>query len=296
MKPKTSSLANKFSRIIAGTMSWGSWGIGFSRDEMISLMHCCLDSGISTFDNADIYGGYTNEADFGNAFAESGISRERIQLISKCGIQHISDLRNNRIKHYNYNKDYIVWSAEQSLQRLKTDYLDLFLLHRPSPLMHPEEIATAIEHLLKSGKIRHFGLSNFTPSQLALIESEIAVEGNQVEFSLTADKVMYDGTLDDCLLHNRLAMAWSPLGSYFRLLDDKQVRIRQVMEIFTHKYRVSEMELLLAWLLKHPANVFPVVGTTRKVRLEQSANAIKIQLELEDWFELLAAAQGHKVP
>jgi len=277
-------------------MTWGSWGKRFSREEMSSLMHHCLELGISTFDHADIYGGYTNERDFGNAFAHSGISRDRIQLISKCGIQYVCDERDNRVKHYNYDKDYIIWSAEQSLAQLKTDYLDLFLLHRPSPLMHPDTIAAGIGHLLKAGKIRHFGLSNFSPSQVSLIESAVSVEANQIEISLSADGAMYDGTLDDCIIHGRLAMAWSPLGSYFRIQDEQQARIKQQLSVLSEKYQASELQLLLAWLLKHPARIMPVVGTTDRERLKQSVQATKIEMELEDWFELLTAAQGHKVP
>ena len=135
-----------YSRIIAGTMTWGVWDKKFSKKEMNDLIHFCLEQGLTTFDHADIYGGYTTEADFGNAFSESKIPRETIQLISKCGIQYTCENRNNKIKHYNYSKDYIIWSAETSLKNLKTEYLDLLLLHRPSPLMHPDEISEAISH------------------------------------------------------------------------------------------------------------------------------------------------------
>ncbi|WP_373073028.1 aldo/keto reductase family oxidoreductase [Zeaxanthinibacter enoshimensis] len=285
-----------FSRIIAGTMTWGSWGKKYTAREMEAMMHHCLELGLTTFDHADIYGGYTNEADFGAAFAASSISREHIQLISKCGIQYVCENRDNTIKHYNYSKDYIIWSAEQSLSSLRTDYLDLFLLHRPSPLMHPQEIAAAIEQLIKDGKIRAFGLSNFTPSQVKLIESVIPVAANQVEFSLTADKVMYDGTLDDCLANRRYAMAWSPLGGYFSEQGEQAGRIKEVLESLTDKYNATETQLLLAWVLKHPAEVHPVVGTTRADRLTEATHAVSIELELEDWFRMLEAAQGHKVP
>ena len=149
------------------------------------------------------------------AYDESKIPRKDIQLISKCGIQYLCEARNNKIKHYNYSKKYIIWSAERSLKCLKTDYLDLFLLHRPSPLMSPDEIAEAITKLKDSGKIRQFGVSNFSPSQIALLETVIPVSGNQVEFSLMANQVMHDGTLDDCMINRRMAMAWSPLGGYF---------------------------------------------------------------------------------
>ena len=124
-----------FSKIIAGTMTWGIWGKNLDKNQMIELMNHCLETGITTFDHADIYGGYTTEAAFGNAFGESRIDRKKIQLISKCGIQLVSENRSVKIKHYDYSKSHIIRSAEQSLKNLKTDYLDLLLLHRPSPLM-----------------------------------------------------------------------------------------------------------------------------------------------------------------
>ncbi len=277
-------------------MTWGQWGKQLSKTEKIELMHHCLELGITTFDHADIYGGYSNETDFGVAFCESKIPRENIQLIGKCGIQYVCDARDNKIKHYEYSKDYIIWSTEESLRNLKTDYLDLFLLHRPSPLMCPEEIAAAITQLKKDGKILEFGVSNFTPSQIRMLETMIGVTGNQVEFSLTADKVMYDGTLDDIVANKRLAMSWSPLGAYFREENESTQRIGEVMETLTKKYSATEDQLLLAWILKHPAEVHPVVGTTEKNRLANAMKATKIDMELEDWFILLEANQGHKVP
>ena len=288
--------SNLFSRIIAGTMTWGRWGKQLSKNNKIDLMHHCLDEGITTFDHADIYGGYTNETDFGEAFSESPISREKVQIISKCGIQYVCDARDNKIKHYDYSKDYIIWSAEESLRNLKTDYLDLFLLHRPSPLMHPEEIAAAISQLRIDGKIRAFGVSNFTPAQVAMLETAVPVTANQVEFSLTAHGAMYDGTFDDIISNSRTAMSWSPLGSYFKEDNERTHRIKSALMAMTDRYSATEDQLLLAWILKHPAQVHPVVGTTDKNRLIDAMKATKIDLTLEDWFILLEASQGHKVP
>ena len=141
-----------YSRMIAGCMSWGHWGKKFSIGEMVSQIHNTLDAGITTFDHADIYGDYTTEARFGKALSQSGVKRESIQIISKCGIQFVGNTRDNRIKHYNYSKDYILWSVEKSLLNLQTDYLDLLLLHRPSPLMQKDEIEEAISQLKKRGK------------------------------------------------------------------------------------------------------------------------------------------------
>lgn len=145
------------SPIVAGTMSWGIWDKNLNQKEMENMIHICLENKITTFDHADIYGSYTTEAAFGKAFASSKILREKMQLISKCGIQLVSENRTNTIKHYNYSKDYIIWSVENSLKNLQTDFLDVLLLHRPSPLMHADEIAEAVLKLKTEGKILEIG-------------------------------------------------------------------------------------------------------------------------------------------
>ncbi|PHN95152.1 aldo/keto reductase [Maribacter sp. 6B07] len=285
----------KYSRIIAGTMTWGKWGKQLSTAEMIALMNHCVENKITTFDHADIYGDYTNEEDFGKAFSKSSVKREDVQLISKCGIQFNVKERSNRVKHYDYNASYIISSVERSLKMLQTDYLDLLLLHRPSPLMDPSEIAEAIDKLKIEGKIKQFGVSNFSPSQIQLIEKEIQVEANQVEFSLSSNVVMNDGTLDDCVTFDRLAMSWSPLGSYFREDSKANLRIKTVLADLTKKYGATEDQLLLAWILKHPSTIHPVVGTATPQRLKLAMDAVEIDMELQDWFILLEANEGHEV-
>ena len=277
-------------------MSWGAWGRQFSTQEMIAQINTSLEAGITTFDHADIYGEYTTEHQFGKAFAKSGIERERIQLISKCGIQHDEGTRDNGIKHYNYSKEYIIWSVEKSLKDLHTPYLDLLLLHRPSPLMHPNEIAAAVSVLKESGKILDFGVSNFSPSQLSLLDNKTAVSVNQIEFSLTQHSAMHNGVLDQLLQKKILPMSWSPLGSLFKEVTKTNTRIKKVLDTFTNKYNATEDQILLAWILKHPSGVIPVVGTTSKVRLQNAVKALDIELDLEDWFTLLVECQGHKVP
>ena len=286
----------KYSKIIAGTMTWGAWGKKLSTEAMADLMHFCVAQGVSTFDHADIYGGYTTEAEFGQAFAQSGLNREAVQLISKCGIQHLSGGRNTKIGHYRYDKDYIIWSVDTSLKNLQTEYLDVLLLHRPSPLMHPEEISEAILRLKQQGKIRSFGVSNFTPSQVDLISKHVAVDVNQIEFSLTQHLAMFDGSLDHMLLKEISPMAWSPLGTVFKEKTEQTSRIKLLLGELSNKYNATEDALLLAWILKHPAKIYPVVGTTTKSRLEDAVNAATIDLELEDWFLMLVASQGHAMP
>lgn len=289
-------MKTKISEVVIGCMSWGVWGRQFSTQEMTELLHFCLDEEITTFDHADIYGDYTTETDFGKALTKSNIKREQIQLISKCGIQYNCETRKNAIKHYNYSKDYIVWSVERSLKNLQTDYLDVLLLHRPSPLMHPNEISEAVLKLQEDGKIIDFGVSNFTPSQIDLVDSKSNVSVNQIEFSITEHTAMYNGTLDQMLMNKIQPMSWSPLGSVFKETTEQTIKIKEVLVILAKKYNASEDQILLAWIFKHPSKCIPVIGTTNKDRIKNAMSATKIELELEDWFILLEASQGHKVP
>lgn len=285
-----------YSKIISGTMTWGQWGNQLTTEEMISLMNHCIENNISTFDHADIYGDYTTETDFGKALKQSSIKREDIQLITKCGIQYKTKSRNNKVKHYNYSKDYIIWSVDESLKNLKTEYLDALLLHRPSPLMEPNEIMEAVAKLAQEGKIKDFGVSNFTASQIDLIATEVPVTINQVEFSVTQNSAMFDGSLDQATIKNITPMAWSPLGNVFKEDTEQTRRIHKQLGDLMEKYKATEDQLLLAWIMKHPSNILPVIGTTDNKRISNAYKASNIELDLEDWFLILVASQGHKVP
>ena len=276
-------------------MSWGTWGKQFSIKEHADMIQFCVENGNHTFDHADIYGDYTTETTFGKGLIESGVQRANIQLISKCGIQLINKERGSAVKHYNYTKEYIIASAEASLRNLKTDYLDTFLLHRPSPLMEPEEILEAITKLQTAGKIINFGLSNFTQSQVDLIANKTPVSANQIEFSLTKNEAMSNGTLDSMLQKGIQIMSWSPLGNVFKEESAQVKRIKSVLKKLTKKHETSEDVILLAFILKHPAKISPVIGTTNKERILNANKALKVNLELQDWFELLAASQGEEV-
>ncbi len=278
-------------------MTWGAWGKQLDSTQMIDMMHHCLSQGITTFDHADIYGDYTTEGDFGTAFAKANIDRSTIQLISKCGIQYTGNSRpENHVKHYEYTAKYIIWSAERSLKLLQTEYLDLLLLHRPSPLMHAEEVQKAVEQLKAQGKILDFGVSNFTPSQSDLIATKSPIMVNQIEFSLTQHSAMHDGSLDHMQTNGITPMSWSPLGSVFREDTPQTQRIKVLLRTLTGKYNATEDQLLLAWIMQHPAGVHPVIGTTSKDRITNAVKAASITLELQDWFALLIESQGHKVP
>jgi predicted oxidoreductase len=287
----------QFSRIIQGVMNWGAWGAKMSTQQMAEQIEHVLNLGITTFDHADIYGGYTTEAEFGKAFKESGVNRKDVQLISKLGIQYLSDERPyNRVKHYQYDATYILENTERSLQKLNTNYLDLLLLHRPSPLMDPLEIKGAIERLLTEGKIKSFGVSNFTPSQVAMLEKHIKVSGNQIECSITQYEPMLNGVLDDMVTKDILPMAWSPLGSIFKEHTQQTMRVQNVLETLRAKYRTTTDQILIAWLLKHPSGIHPVIGTSKVSHAKAAVKAQEINLDIQDWFELLIASQGHKVP
>lgn len=286
-----------FSKIIIGVMRWGVWGANHSEKEVQKLIETALQENLYTFDHADIYGGYTTEELFGNAFSEMKINREQIQLITKCGICYPSEKKNHPLKHYNYSKEYILNQVDESLRNLKTDYIDVLLLHRPSPLMNPEEIAAAFGILRSNGKVRDFGVSNFTTSQFDLIHQYFPyLITNQVEISLTETKSFYDGTLDQMMAKKLSPMAWSVLGTYFAEDSERVARIKMVFDDLCKKYNATEAQLLLAFLLKHPSGILPVIGTSKEESIRSLKNALKIDLATEDWFALLEASQGNKVP
>lgn len=289
-------MKTNLSPIIAGVMNWGIWDKNLTSKEMENMINVCLENKISSFDHADIYGDYTTEATFGKAFAESKIAREKIQLISKCGIQMVTSNRNNAIKHYQYSKDYIIQSVEASLQNLHTDYLDVLLLHRPSPLMQADEIAEAVTQLQAQGKIIDFGLSNFTNSQTELIRQKTAVSYNQIQFSATHHEPMLDGSLDYMQLHNIRPMSWNPLGSVFREDNAQTRRLKKLLATLVAKYELGSDTLLLAWILQHPSKIIPIAGTVNVARIQSLMKAAALQLDHEDWFAIWTESMGNKVP
>ncbi len=276
-------------------MNWGIWGKNLNTTEMAQTIRLCLENSITTFDHADIYGGYTTEGQFGKAFRESSIAREKIQIISKCGIQ-LTEVRNNKIKHYDYSKEYIIWSVENSLKNLQTDYLDVLLLHRPSPLIVADDIAEAISKLKSEGKIIDFGVSNFTASQSELIRQKIEINYNQIQFSASHYEAMLDGSLDYMQLHNIRPMSWNPLGTIFREDNEQTRRLKKLLVQLVEKYEVGSDTILLAWILKHPSQIIPIAGTVNTARIQALKKAVELDLDPLDWFAIWSESMGNKVP
>jgi predicted oxidoreductase len=279
-----------FSRIIAGAWRWHT----VSSQTVDQLIHTSLDQGITTFDHADIYGDHSNEEIFGNLIRGNSSLRNRMELVTKCGIKFPTAKRPETwVKHYDTSREHIIWSAENSLKMLGTDRLDLLLIHRPDPLLDPEIVADAFSQLRAQGKVLHFGVSNFTSSQFELLQSNLSfpLVTNQIELSLNAHSAMFDGTLDTLMKHKVSPMAWSPLGGG-KLMDHDS---RHVFAKTT-QYKATENQMAVAWLLKHPSKVFPVIGTTKPERIQESAGAMNFSIDVQDWFDMLKVVQGKEMP
>ena len=284
-----------YSPIVVGTMRWGIWGANHSVKNVQHLIETSLEEGLFTFDHADIYGNYTTEKLFGDAFSEMKINREEVQFISKCGIEMPCENRNFGIKSYNYSKKHIINSVDQSLENLKTDYLDLLLLHRPSPLMDPDEIAETFDRLRDQKKVRHFGVSNFSVSQFELVNDAFPLLTNQMEISVNKTDAFYNGTLDQMLLKKLRPMAWSVMGNYFTQPSAQNARIKKVLDELCTKYGAEENHILLAFLFLHPAQILPVIGTSKEQTIKDLKKSLDLKLDREDWFRLLEAVEGKEV-
>lgn len=288
------------SRIIAGAMKWGKWGKSFSTDDMSRQIDLCLSFGISTFDHADIYGDYTTESAFGAGLAKEPGRRKLIQLISKCGIRLKTENRpKHLIKSYDTSAAHIIQSTEQSLQNLKTDYLDILMIHRPSPLMDPDEIAQAFTHLREAGKVLHFGVSNFTPAQFGLLQERIPLVSNQIQISALHPAPFLDGSLIQAQRLGFAPMAWSPVGGaqmFQGQAEGRVARLQNKIREIAARHGVLEEQILIAWLFQHPAGILAVMGTTRADRLQAAVEAEDISLSRESWFEIWEASMGEEVP
>jgi predicted oxidoreductase len=287
-------------------LAYGVWRLlkdpeGAHVQRVLAKIQACLDCGITTIDHADIYGGYRVEEVFGAALRASPGLRHRLELVTKCGIMLVDPARpENRLKHYDYSRQHLIGSVERSLRNLATDYLDVLLLHRPSPLLDPDEVAEAVHLLIGQGKVRHVGVSNFTPAQFDTLASRLTVPlvTNQVELHPLWLAPFLDGTLDHCLQRRIAPMAWSPLagGRLVSGQGEAEMRVRTVLSELGRKYGADLDQIGYAWLLRHPARIIPVLGTNRIERITSAARSLSLQLELQDWFAVWSASSGAEVP
>jgi predicted oxidoreductase len=259
---------------------------------MVRLIETALDQGIFTFDHADIYGDYGNEQLFGEALRLQPALKAKVQIVTKCGIKLLSAKKpDHRVKHYDTSRAHIIASVENSLRALDVDQLEVLLLHRPDPLLDAAEVAEAFETLKKDGKVRFFGVSNFTPAQFDLLRAYVSAPlvTNQIELSLFKPQPVFDGTVDHLYRLRVAPMAWSPLGGGHMPVDE------HLFFPLAAKYNATYTQLALAWLLKHPATIFPVIGTTQPDRIKEAAHAATIDLDRQDWFEMLRWITGKEV-
>jgi predicted oxidoreductase len=290
--------SNKLSSPIAGCMRWGVWGAGFDTPDYQAMIVLCLEAGITSFDHADIYGDYTTEAEFGKALKDSPYLRQEIQIITKCGIQLPSKPNaNHKIKSYNTSASHIIESVNQSLINFGTDYIDVLLIHRPDPLLNPHEIAKAIDELKQSGKILQFGVSNFMPQHTNALKRYTTIEYNQLEISIINLIPFVNGCLDNCIKHQITPMAWAPLGGGI-FTDEGHPSFRSIIataSALAKDYNTGINQILISFLLAHPAGIIPVMGTTKIDRLIQAKAASDIQLSREDWYRLYLASNGEEL-
>ncbi len=288
-----------FSRIIHGLWRLAEWEM--SNEEVLALIEECLNAGITTFDHADIYGDYTCEKKFGDALALKPELRKEMEIVTKCGIKLVSNNRpEHSIKSYDTSKEHILASVNQSLENLQTDYIDVLLIHRPDPFMDPAEVAEAFTQLKIEGKVRQFGVSNFKRSQFKMLQSylDFPLITNQIELSAYHLENFEDGTVDLCQEERIAPMAWSPLagGSIFSSDDERVKNLRVTLERIAGEIGAQGIdEVLYAWLLSHPANIMPIVGSGKINRIESAIRALNLTLSRDQWFEILQVAMEREI-
>lgn len=284
------------SPIIAGAWRMAEWN--FDVQQRLQWIGAALDLGITSFDHADIYGDYGVEALFGEALAASPGLRERIQIVSKCGIKLTSAQRPlHRVKSYDTSPAHVVASVENSLRALRTDRLDLLLIHRPDLLMDADALGRCFDELKAAGKVLQVGVSNYSPSQLALLHSRHSLVTHQIELSPLHLAALDDGTLDQCQALGLRPMIWSPLGGgrLFGQGDAQAVRVYEVLAALGHRYGASVASMAYAWLLRHPSRPWPITGSGRVQGLRDAVAALSIELEAEDWYLIWQAGAGREV-
>lgn len=285
-----------FSPLIAGYWRLMEWGM--TPQQVVQFIEHHLALGITTVDHADIYGDYQCEAAFGAALRLAPGLREKLQIVTKCGIATRAKPE-HRIGHYITEASHILHSAESSLRHFNTDYLDLLLIHRPDPLMDADEIAEAFIALHQSGKVRHFGVSNFTASQFTLLQSRLpfSLVTNQLEISPLEQTSLLDGSLDQCQQNRIRPMAWSCLGGGRVFNDPHYQPLRDELEQVKQEIGASNIEqVVYAWVMKLPSRPLPIIGSGKIERVKEAVGACQLTLDRQQWFRIRKAAIGYDVP
>jgi predicted oxidoreductase len=288
------------SRFALGFWRLMNWHM--STAELESLVDTSLEMGITLFDHADIYGEYRCEEAFGKLLRIKPSLRDNFQLVTKCGIKlATAKFPGQKINHYDTSYEHIIRSAEESLVNLSTDHIDLLLIHRPDPLMNPEETAKAFFQLKTSGKVLNFGVSNFTPVQFEMLNKYFGglLVTNQVEYSPYCLEHFQNGNRDFFLKQRIHPMGWSPMagGMLLKPADDKGKRLyKKLREIGKDLGTEKIDEVIYAWILYHPAKVIPIIGSGKPERLKSAAASMKLKMTREQWYEIYIASQGYPLP
>ena len=284
------------SPVIAGAWRLADWQ--WTPQQRLAWIEANLDIGVSSFDHADIYGGYSVEALFGQALALRPALRSRLQLVSKCGIKLVTPARpGHQVKHYDSSAAHVRASVDQSLQALRTDHLDLLLIHRPDALTDFDELADTFEALRREGKVRCFGVSNFAPHQLAPLHRRIALATHQIELSPLHLDPLHDGVLDQCQDLGLRPMIWSPLagGRVFTADDERARRLRHTLQAMADELGLSVTTLVIAWVLRHPSRPLPILGSRRIEVARDAMAALALRMDAQQWWRIWTAATGREV-
>jgi predicted oxidoreductase len=285
-------------------LAYGVWRLSEAADTsaqaVAGRIQACLDQGITTFDHADIYGGYSCEALFGAALRTQPGLKARMEIVTKCDIMLLSDQRpDNRVKHYDTSAAHVQASVERSLHNIGVDAIDLLLIHRPDPLMDHHALGACLDSLIQSGKVRAAGVSNFMPWDMGLLQSAMKnrLVSNQIEISLMQTRGFVDGQIAHAQRLGVPVMAWSPLGGG-RLFGQEAaaLRLRPALQRLASAQGVDETAVAIAWLLHHPARIIPVLGTNDPARIARMQDALRVTLDRQTWFELYSLANGADVP
>jgi predicted oxidoreductase len=284
------------SPVIAGAWRLADWG--WTAQQRLAWIEGNLDLGVTSFDHADVYGGYSVETLFGQALALAPQLRRRMQLVSKCGIKLVTPTRpGHHVKHYDTSAAHVRASVEHSLRCLGTDHLDLLLIHRPDALMDVHELADTFHALRAEGKVLQFGVSNFSPAQLAPLQRRIALATHQIELSPLHLDPLHDGTLDQAVDLGLRPMVWSPLagGRLFTGQDDTACRVRTLLQQMAAELGVAVITLVTAWLRRHPSQPLPILGSRRIEVAREAMAALPLTLDAQQWYRIWSCAAGREV-